>query len=479
MSGTRSTRSTRSTWFCLAALSALTAALALTFTGGGTLGQKGPLYLWYPADLALFALALLTLRRVPARRVAGLVLLGSVAVAASGLLAAPRTSDDAYRYLWDGQVQVAGTSPYAYPPDAPQLAALRAKAPALFPPTGDCVGWDLRRAGPGFCSHVNRPAVPTIYPPVAEAWFAGLYLAGHGHGVRAAQVGGALLAVSTTGALLWLLPAERRRRAALWGWFPGVAVWAVNDAHVDTLGALLMVVGLGVGAHNRRSRRAWSGAALGAAVAVKLIPVLALPGALSGLLARGRDTPWARRLVLPAVALGVFVLSYLPYLALSGSKVLGFLPGYLREEGYDQSQVQRFALIRLLLPDSLAAVAAGALILAAALYVLRRGDPDRPWRGALLVTGTALLALTPAYPWYGLLVVALVGLDGRWEWLAVPAAGQVQYLLGGDAQQPAYAAALGLVLAGAAVRRWSRPDLSGPPRPVSVRLAGPPAGSRP
>ncbi|WP_063772089.1 glycosyltransferase 87 family protein [Kitasatospora mediocidica] len=465
----------RSSWFCLAAVAALTAALGLTFTGGGTLARHGPLYVWYPVDLGLFALALLALRRVPARRVAGLVLLGSVVVAGAGLLAAPRTSDDAYRYLWDGQVQVAGISPYAYPPDAPQLAALRAHAPALFPPAGDCVGWDLRRAAPGFCSHVNRPGVPTIYPPVAEAWFAGLDLVGHAHGVRTAQVGGALLAVATTGALLVLLRPERRRRAALWGWFPGVAVWSVNDAHVDTLGALLMVLGLGLAA---RGRRTVGGAALGAAVAVKLIPALALPGTLSGLLARGGRSraERGRMLLLPLVALGVFVLSYLPYLALSGSKVLGFLPGYLREEGYDQGQVQRFALVRLVLPDSLAAAGAAAVVLAAVLYVLCCGDPDRPWRGALLVTGTALLALTPAYPWYGLLVVALVGLDGRWEWLGVPAAGQVQYLLGGDAQQPAYAAALGLVLA-AAVVRARRPSRVGPTSRVRIRR--PPVGSRP
>ncbi|MDH6132089.1 hypothetical protein P3T37_001474 [Kitasatospora sp. MAA4] len=442
---------TRSSLFCLAVLAALAAALGLTFGSGGTLAQHGPLYFWYPVDLGLFVLALLALRRVPVRWVVGVVLLGSVAVAGAGVLVAPRTSDDAYRYLWDGQVQVAGISPYAYPPDAPQLGALRAQAPALFPSGGDCVGWDLRRAAPGFCSHVNRPGVPTIYPPVAEAWFAGLDLVGHGHGVRTAQVGGALLAVATTGALLWLLRPERRRRAALWGWFPGVAVWSVNDAHVDTLGALLMVLGLGIAA---RGRRTAGGALLGAAVAVKLIPVLALPGALSGLLARGRRSAAdrGRALLLPVVALGVFVLSYLPYLALSGSKVLGFLPGYLREEGYDQGRVQRFALVRLLVPDSLAAGGAAAVVLAAVLYVLRCGDPARPWRGALLVTGTALLALTPGYPWYGLLVVALVGLDGRWEWLGVPAAGQVQYLLGGDAQQPAYAAALALVLVAAAVR---------------------------
>ncbi|MFJ1704782.1 hypothetical protein [Kitasatospora sp. NPDC088346] len=426
-----------------AALLALVGALAGTVTAGGTLGRPGPLYGWYLADLLLFGLAVALLRRVPARRAAALVLAGSLAVAATGLLAPPRTSDDAYRYVWDGRVQAAGLSPYRYAPDDPALAGLRTRSPDLFPPAAPCTGWDERRTAAGQCSRINRPAVPTLYPPVAEGWFLGLHA--FGGGVRTVQLGGALLAVATTGLLL-----TRRRpvRAALWGWCPGVALWAVNDAHVDALGALLLVAGLLVAV---RGRRAAGGVLFGAAIAVKLVPVLALPGALSGVLAR---RPRPRDLLLPGVALATVALAYLPYLALSGTGVLGYLPGYLREEGYDRADVERFGLLRLLLPSALAPYAAALVLLAVVLHVLRRGDPAGPWRGALPVTGTALLLAAPNYPWYGLLVVALVGLDGRWEWLAVPGAGAVLYL-GAGSQPLAYGAALLVVLAGAAARRWA------------------------
>jgi hypothetical protein len=47
-----------------------------------------------------------------------------------------------------------------------------------------------------------------------------------------------------------------------------------------------------------------------------------------------------------------------------------------------------------------------------------------------LLTGTALLLVSPNYPWYSLLVVGLVALDGRWEWLTVTLAGTVLYLGG-------------------------------------------------
>jgi len=464
------------TGWCAAALAALVAALAGTFTGGGSLGHRDPLYGWYAADVLLFVVAIVLLRRVPARRSTALVLLGSLAVALTGLLATPRTSDDAYRYLWDGQVQAAGISPYADAPTAPALAALRARNPALFPVTGTCTGWDLHRAD-GICTHINRPTVHTIYPPVAEFWFLGLHQAGRiagRTGIGVAQTGGALLAVATTGALLLVLrrTGAPAHRAALWGWCPAVAAWSVNDAHVDTLGALLLVGGLGLLLPGPAGggRRGPAGVLLGLATGTKLIPVLALPGAMSGCLARGRR-PGPRDLLLPAAAGLTFLLCYTPYVLASGLGVLGFLPGYLQQQGYDQGT--GFGLLALLgIPQPLLPVTVAAVLLAAVLQVLRYGDPRAPWCGALTVTGTALFLAAPDYPWYALLVVALVALDGRWEWLALPVAGQAMYLSDGALQQPAYAAALYVVLAGAAVRGLARVARVGTPaRPPHPRVS--------
>jgi len=66
------------------------------------------------------------------------------------VLPAVPLSDDLYRYLWDGRVANAGIDPFAYPPSAPELAALR-----------DDRVWP----------NVNHPEVPTIYPPVAQLAF--------------------------------------------------------------------------------------------------------------------------------------------------------------------------------------------------------------------------------------------------------------------------------------------------------------------
>ncbi|MEU3496151.1 hypothetical protein ABZ747_22015 [Kitasatospora cineracea] len=460
---------------CALAVAALTGCLALTFTTGGTLGNRPPLYGWYAADALLFGGALLLLRRVPERQVARLVLAGGVLVAATGLLVPPRTSDDAHRYVWDGRVQAAGISPYAHAPQDPALAPLR--DPGLFPAGDGCREWDERRTVDGACTRINRPAVHTVYPPLAEAWF----LAQHPFGdrVRTAQAAGALLAVATTGVLLAVTGG--RRRAALWAWCPGVAVWAVNDAHVDVLGTLLTVTGLALAA---RRKAATGGALLGAATAVKLLPALALPGLLSGALGGGalRTGRGALRAGLGAVgaAVGVFALCYLPYVLPSGTGVLGYLPGYLREEGYRQDGLERFGLLRAALPDRAVPWAAGLLLAALVLRVLRRGDPRRPWRGALLVTGGALLLAGPGYPWYGLPVVALAALDGRWEWLAVPAAAQVLYLAGGErVQQLAYGAALSVVLVADRLRSRRAPEPAAVPAPVPVPGAGPGPGPAP
>ncbi|MEX3100887.1 glycosyltransferase 87 family protein [Streptomyces sp. ST1015] len=439
-------------------LAALTAVVAVTLQAGNSRSAPGRLLAGYAVAWALFAAAVWAVRAVPVRAATTLVVVGSAAVALAGLAAQPRTSDDMYRYAWDGRVQAAGISPYAYPPAAPELARLR--DPWLFPTREDCEGWGLSRAGSGLCVRINRPTVPTIYPPVAEGWYLAVHtLSPPDSRHKPLQVAGAVLAFGTTLALLRVLrrrgdPLRAPARAALWAWCPAVALEAVNNAHIDTLGVLLLVFALGTATAGVRR-----GALLGAAIAVKLLPVLALPGALSGALSgslSGRRRS-ARILRVAGAALAAVALAYVPYVVASGPDVLGYLPGYLHEEGYQPGDVRRFALFQLLLPGVAAEVAAAGVLVLTGLYVLRRGDPERPWRGALLVTGTALLVLSPNYPWYSLLVIALVALDGRWEWLTVSLAGTVLYLAGPllpgfPVQATAYGVAAASVAVGAGLR---------------------------
>ncbi|MER7956504.1 glycosyltransferase 87 family protein [Streptomyces sp. NPDC096030] len=458
-------------------LAALTTVLVLTIRYDGYFADPGGLFWRYAACWALFAGALVALRRVPSSHVLPLLAAGAIAVTVTGLAAPPRTSTDSYRYVWDGRVQSAGVSPYDHAPQDPALVPLRDSW--LFPTGAACTGRDRARIpSPGpvpHCTRLNRPAVHTIYPPVAEAYFLTVdRLSPEGARHKPLQIGSGLISLGLTGVLLLIL--RRRsidlRRAAYWAWCPAVPIEAVNNAHVDVLGALLAVIGLGLLAA-LPDRRSAGGLVLGAAIATKLMPAIVLPGALAGV-RRARD---AAAVLVPAAA---FVsLAYTPYILLSDGSVFGYLGGYVEEEGYDDpSAGPRYALLRLVLPDSWALPVVLAVMAGVSLYVMRRGDPQQPWSGALLVTGWAFTLLTPGYSWYALLLVALVALDGRWEWLGVALAGPAVYVFGRvfDNREPtasiAYGLAALLVLASAAVRR-RRGTGTRPPEDVSLQASGP------
>jgi hypothetical protein len=173
-----------------------------------------------------------------------------------------------------------------------------------------------------------------------------------------------------------------------------------------TLAALLVLALRGT----RRRGALLGGALLGLAIATKMTPVLVGPAVLK------RRWP-----SVAGAAAGAVAVVYLPHVLAVGSKVIGFLPGYLQEQGYDNGQ--RFALISLFAPGKLATVIAVLLLAVTGLAVIWFSDPDRPWQAAVVMTGMALIVTTPTYQWYAILLVMLVVLDGRPEWLALAAGG--------------------------------------------------------
>jgi len=373
----------------------------------------------------LFALAVILLRRVPVRAAIVLVVAGSVLLGGAAMAGPPNTSTDSARYAWDGIVQDAGISPYAYVPVADELAHLRTDW--LFPTprenadgTHSCLEPRTHKtsgipSGDPLCTAINRSKVNTIYPPTSELYFAGVrLLVPPSAAYWPLQLTGLLLSVGVT---VLLITAMRRRGidprwAALWAWSPLVATEAVTNSHVDVLASLLVVVAtLAVS----RGFRVRGGIALGAAIAAKLIPVIAAPALL-------RRQPW--KVILAAVA--TFAVLYVPYVLATGLGVLGYLPGYLSEEGYESGN--RFALIGLVVPGTAALVVAALLIALTAALVWWKTDPTTPWFGQLVMIGTVLLIVSPRYPWYALLLVPFIALTGRWEWFAVPLALTVRLL---------------------------------------------------
>jgi Glycosyltransferase family 87 len=369
------------------------------------------------AWIAFLAAAWL-LRKVPLRASVVLILLGGIGLQAAAVSAPPQNSNDLYRYLWDGRVQAAGIDPYEYVPAARPLAGLREEF-LWHPGAKYCVTRAYVSSHPAAglaagCTRINRPTVPTIYPPVAEAYFLGVhYLPDADDSSTPIQAATALVAVLVTVLLLLGLRGLGRemRMAALWAWCPTVALEAGNSAHVDVVAVAIAAAALLVLATARTARRTvLGGVLLGLAIATKLIPALMVPALLR------------RRWVTVVIAAGsAFIAVYIPHMVAAGAKVIGFLPGYLNQEGYASGT--RFGIIGLAVSSWLAIVIAVLVLAAVALAVLQFSDPDRPWQGAVVMTATALAVATPHFQWYALLLVMLVAFDGRPEWLAFAAGG--------------------------------------------------------
>ena len=399
------------------ALSVMAGLVLLVVRPGINPARIRPLPLLIGAWIAFVAAAWL-LRKVPRRTAVVLILLGGIAVQAVAVSAPPKLSTDSYRYVWDGRVQAAGFDPYQYVPTATQLSGLRNDF-LFYPHAEYCVSPSYVISHPAAeltpgCTRINRPTVPTIYPPVAEAYFLGVhFLPTADDSSTPIQATTALAAVLITVLLMFALRRLRRdvRMAALWSWCPTVALEAGNSAHVDVIAVGLTAVAILLLARARTPRRTIAGGILlGLAIATKMTPVLTLPAVL-----RRR---WAT-VVLAAGA--AFVAVYLPHVLRVGGKVIGFLPGYLQQENYTTGT--RYGIIGQFITGPLASAVAVLILAAVAFAVLQFADPDRPWQGALYMTAAALAVATPHYQWYSLLLVMLVALDGRPEWLAFAAGG--------------------------------------------------------
>lgn len=312
----------------------------------------------------------------------------AVAMRALQLAIDPYLSDDIYRYVWDGRVQAAGINPYRHIPASPELAHLRDAA--IYP-------------------HINRADyAPTIYPPMAQVFYFVVTRFGESVALmKLALVACEGVAIAATLGLLARLSLPVTRIVAF-AWHP-LAVWEIaGSGHVDALmvaGVMTAMLLFALG------RPRLAGVIATAAALVKPTALLVLP-----VLWR----PWS--LVLPALVVATIGAFYLPYISV-GWQVLGFLPGYVAEEGLGQSYGFRYlALIDNLIvkvPHGASIYVAffGATMLALALAASFRRDrsPAASLRSLAVLLTMFLVLLTPHYPWYYLVLVPLLAFY-PWSW---------------------------------------------------------------
>ena len=424
------------------------------------LGRRWRFLLPLAPWVALWVIGSVAALRIGRRRLALGLVIGLAA--ASRLMAVtgsvPSISSDLYRYGWDAHVQLSGVDPYRYPPDAPQLRYLR--QPTWFPGPAGCARIGDR---PG-CTDINRPGVRTIYPAVAEAWFDTVGLIHPGpDGARTWQIAGGLVDMATIVLLMLALAAMGRDPVDV-AWYalcPLPVIEFVANGHVDGLALLLLIAAL---LALRRERRVLAGILIGMATMVKIYP------AVAGVAA------WRRGRWPMAVAAGATcVLTELPHLLVVGRRIVGYLPGYIKEEHY--SSGGRFLIVGVLpLPGRLVTALAVAVVVATVVLVLRRG-PD-PAVGTAWLLAAVVLVSTPVQPWYAVSLGGVGVLAGAPELMLPALAAEPYYaaVILADRHQvavgrAAYLLALAGILAGGWRRGWLRRSapLSAPADPIPTR----------
>ncbi len=355
----------------------LRAYLGLGLVAAGLLGlaASGDLILhidrfaaFYGLSLAGFALLATAATSLPLRG----ALVAAVLLRLAFLPGVPSLSNDVYRYVWDGRVQLAGANPYLYAPADHRL---------------DGVTYSGR-------TRINHPRLRTPYPPLAEASFYGVAAVARliggsgGGGILAYKLLFGAFDLLTAAAVWWLADAKRRRQATvLYLLCPAVIVQTWQAAHLESVAVCLVVL---AAALLLRGRDWQAGVALGLATAFRLTPAVLLVPALVG----GRARP-ARLLAgfVPAL-----LLPYVPYL-LSGGAVGSVLQAGASWTG----GALLFAALRILLPPMPAALVCAAVALAGAVSIARR------LRGR---AGTA-----PAFAWTLTLVTVCLPVVHAWYWL--------------------------------------------------------------
>ena len=442
----------------------------LAARGGPILQVRWRLLLVLGMWALAWVVALVAAFRLPMRVALTAVACAAVAIRLAALGGVPRTSDDLYRYAWDGKVQAQGVDPYAYPPDAPQLAGVRDRW--LWPDARGCAALDR----PPGCTRINRPDARTIYPPVAEAWFGLVHrVGGDTHRDKTWQLAGMATDLAVLALLVAALHRWRRdvRWVALYALCPAAIFELVQNGHVDGLAIAFVLGAFYVAVPPRDSpvtaaRDVAFGLLIGAAALVKIYPAIALVAVPC--LPRAR--PWRSLAIASAAAAVVTVLAYLPHVIAVGTRVIGYLPGYLREEHY--SGGGRFLLAGALGLQGQRAAAGAVLTFAATLawIVLRRPPAPRAVTVALVAL---FLVTTPVQPWYAVSALAVGALAGWPVPVAVVAAGYPYYFavildyrhtvgLG----RAAYVVALVAVTAPVLVRRLRRQDAREVHRPAAV-----------
>ena len=299
-------------------------------------------------------------------------LLGCIAVRAICITTTP--GDDAYRYVWEGRVQLAGINPYAKSPMDVDLEHLRDD------------DW----------AKINHPDYSAIYPPLAQAQFAlAAFIQPSIHTVKTLHVLWDVLVVALLGGCL-RRAGRKPHEAILYGLCPLVLTAFGIEGHLDSL-MLLWLVGTVWAVQTKRTSIA--GALLGAAIATKILPIVLWP--------------WfaLRHPRAAAIAIGVVAISCLPYVSAGGDLLTSL--GRFSQKSEFFSFLGAIGVTRF--GTRLALIAMAAALIGVVWLLAHRRKTFTHF--ALGASSATILLMPVVHYWYLAMVIVFAAFHRRASWI--------------------------------------------------------------
>ena len=159
---------------------------------------------------------------IPVSRTALIIIAAGIIFRITLIPANPSTSDDVYRYIWEGKILSSGYNPFEYPPDDERLNHLHS---AELP------------------SKVTFPSMTTIYPAIAQYTFAAAYsMTGeNGAGLKIIYL---IAELVTFIFIIKILRIKKLNTAyvLLYAWLPLPIMEYFINSHIDVIGIAFFTV---------------------------------------------------------------------------------------------------------------------------------------------------------------------------------------------------------------------------------------------
>ncbi len=301
-------------------------------------------------------------------------------------------SDDLYRYLWEGKLQLNWLNPYSIPPESSTLEGLR----------------------DNFFSGINHKHLTTIYPPLTLMVFA---MADYvSHSIISMKTAFLMFDVLTIFIIVRFLRVTGKDpiNVLIYAWSPLVLISFAARGHCDSLQIFLVVLALYLFSIRRNLK---SIVLIGLAAMSKFVFIIMAPFLI----------PRGKLKYLAALPLVIAIL-YLPYIS-AGKGLFSTLLHFGTQYHYNDSG--HFLIFCLSLGSPfISRIITSMIFVTVLLYLYKdylntnyaEADPngnDAILKFAFMAIGTFLILSPTVHPWYLTWIVPFLCFNNNWAWIVL------------------------------------------------------------